>query len=83
MMSTDSAHETARLYHGIRALERESERLDNDAGRAFRLYLAARFEGRPPAEIAVLKAAYDAAAVSCRSFRVSARDGSSRSVLAN
>ena len=44
------------------AMQRESERLDNDAGRAFRIYLAARQESRPAAEIAVLKAAYEAAA---------------------
>lgn len=65
-----------------RAMQRESERLDNDAGRAFRLYLAARMERRPSEEIAVLKAAYDAAAKSCRSVRISANGGEYRSVVA-
>lgn len=65
-----------------RALQRESERLDNGAGRAFRLYLAARLEGRPVGEIAVLKAAYEAAAMSCRSIRTTAHDGERRSMAA-
>ena len=71
----------AQLAH-CRTMQRESERLDNDAGRAFRAYLAARSEGRPANEVAVLKAAYEAVATSCRSFRMTANGGEQRSVVA-
>lgn len=65
-----------------REIEREGERLDNDAGRAFRLYLAARSEGRSAQEIAALKAAYEVAASRCRSVRIAAYRGAQRTVVA-
>lgn len=65
-----------------REIQRESERLDNDAGRAFRLYLAARSEGRSPQEIAALKAAYESAASRCRSVRLAAHGGAFRTTVA-
>lgn len=61
-----------------REMQRESERLDNDAGRAFRLYLAARSDGRSPQEISALKAAYESAASRCRSVRLAAHGGAFR-----
>jgi hypothetical protein len=51
-----------------RSIEREGEQLDNDAGRAFRQYLAARRDGLPACEIAALKATYEAAASLYRLF---------------
>lgn len=63
-------------------IERESERLDNAAGRAFRLYLAARSEGRSAQEIAALKAAYEVAASQCRSVRLANHHGTLRTVIA-
>lgn len=61
--------------HARREIERQGEQLDNAAGRAFRLYLAARSEGRPAQEIAALKAAYETAASRCRSVRLAGTHG--------
>lgn len=49
--------------------EYELEYLENAAGRAFRLYLAARAERRPPGQIAALWASYESALAQCRQAR--------------
>jgi hypothetical protein len=65
-----------------RESERESERLENAAGRAFRIYLAARSEGRSANEIATLKAAYEVASSRCRSVRLATHGGAFRTGFA-
>ncbi|HEU4670787.1 MAG TPA: hypothetical protein VFR91_08755 [Dyella sp.] len=50
--------------------EHDLEQLENAAGRAFRLYLAARSEHRPPQHIADLKAVYESALERCRRARM-------------
>lgn len=58
------------------------DQLDNAAGRAFRLYLAARADGRSSQEIAALKSAYDAALARARRGRMNTRIGSLDATIA-
>jgi len=55
--------------------EHELEHLENAAGRAFRLYLAARSEHRPPEQIAALRDAYESALEQCRKARIPQTQG--------
>lgn len=57
-------------------LQPDIDQLDNAAGRAFRLYLAARAEARPAQEIAALKKAYELALAHARRGRMTTRIGS-------
>ncbi len=62
--------------------EYELEYLENASGRAFRLYLAARSERRPPGQIAALWATYESTLAQCRRARTPPARGSFRRTAA-